>query len=139
MKTMKIIVLLMAAIFLWPDAPGMSDTQQRTGTGAAAGAAAGAAIGSFYGSAGAGAAIGAAVGGAGGYIYDQQVKKKTRPTRTATGRKEEPDEVAWPLPPEERPFTSLREDAFYQKPRALCGFAGAEPGVFIFSQICLYP
>lgn len=78
MKTMKIVVLLMAAIFLVAGCAGLSDTQQRTGTGAAAGAAAGAAIGSFYGSAGAGAAIGAAVGGAGGYIYDQQIKSKDK-------------------------------------------------------------
>jgi uncharacterized membrane protein len=78
MKTMKIIVLLTAAIFLVAGCAGLSDTQQRTGTGAAAGAAAGAAIGSFYGSAGAGAAIGAAVGGAGGYVYDQHVKSKDK-------------------------------------------------------------
>lgn len=78
MKTMKIIVLLTAAIFLVAGCAGLSDTQQRTGTGAAAGAAAGAAIGSFYGSAGAGAAIGAVVGGAGGYIHDQNVKKKDK-------------------------------------------------------------
>jgi uncharacterized membrane protein len=78
MKTMKIIALLTAAIFLVAGCAGLSDTQQRTGTGAAAGAAAGAAIGSFYGSAGAGAAIGAAVGGAGGYVYDQHVKSKDK-------------------------------------------------------------
>jgi uncharacterized membrane protein len=78
MKIMKIIVLLTAAIFLVAGCAGLSDTQQRTGTGAAAGAAAGAAIGSFYGSAGAGAAIGAAVGGAGGYVYDQHVKSKDK-------------------------------------------------------------
>jgi osmotically inducible lipoprotein OsmB len=78
MKTMKIIVLLMAAIFLVAGCAGLSDTQQRTGTGAAAGAAAGAVVGSFYGSAGAGAAIGAAVGGAGGYVYDQHIKSKDK-------------------------------------------------------------
>jgi uncharacterized membrane protein len=78
MKTMKIIVLPMAAIFLFVGCSGMTDTQKRTGTGVAAGAAAGAAIGSFYGSAGAGAAIGAAVGGAGGYVYDRHVKSKDK-------------------------------------------------------------
>jgi uncharacterized membrane protein len=78
MKKMKFIALLTATIFLVAGCAGLSDTQQRTGTGAAAGAAAGAAIGSFYGSAGAGAAIGAAVGGAGGYIYDQHVKSKDK-------------------------------------------------------------
>jgi uncharacterized membrane protein len=76
MKTMKIIALLVVAIFLVAGCANMSDTTKRTGTGAAAGAVAGAAIGSFYGSAGAGAAIGAAVGGAGGYIYDQHVQSK---------------------------------------------------------------
>ena len=78
MKTVKIIILLTAAMLFVAGCAGLSDTQQRTGTGAAAGAAAGAAIGSFYGSAGAGAAIGAAVGGAGGYIYDQHVKSKDK-------------------------------------------------------------
>jgi uncharacterized membrane protein len=78
MKNMKIIALLMAAIFLFVGCSGMTDTQKRTGTGVAAGAAAGAAIGSFYGSAGAGAAIGAAVGGAGGYVYDQHIKSKDK-------------------------------------------------------------
>lgn len=61
----------------------MSETEQRTvsgaGIGAAAGAAGGALIGAFVGRPGTGAAIGAAagaaVGGAGGYIHDQQVKK----------------------------------------------------------------
>jgi len=78
MKTMKIIALLLAGIFLFVGCAGMSDTQKRTGTGVAAGAAAGAVVGSFYGSAGAGAAIGAAVGGAGGYVYDQHVKSKEK-------------------------------------------------------------
>ena len=57
----------------------MSDTEQRTfsgaGIGAAVGAAGGALIGAFAGVPGTGAAIGAAagaaVGGAGGYIVDQ--------------------------------------------------------------------
>ena len=78
MKAMKIIALLVAAIFLVTGCAGLSDTQQRTGTGAAAGAAVGAAVGSLYGSAGWGAAIGAAAGGAGGYIYDQTVKNKDK-------------------------------------------------------------
>lgn len=61
----------------------MSETQQRTvsgaGIGAGVGAAGGALIGAFAGRPGTGAAIGAAagaaVGGAGGYIHDQQVKR----------------------------------------------------------------
>lgn len=61
----------------------MSETEQRTvsgaGLGAAAGAAGGALIGALAGKPGTGAAIGAAagtaVGGAGGYIHDQQVQR----------------------------------------------------------------
>ncbi len=78
MKAMKIIALLTISVFLVAGCAGLTDTQQRTGTGAAAGAAVGAAVGSLYGSAGWGAAIGAAAGGAGGYIYDQTVKSKDK-------------------------------------------------------------
>lgn len=78
MKIMKIIALLLAATFLFVGCAGMSDTQQRTGTGAATGAAVGAAVGSLYGSWGWGAAVGAAAGAAGGYIYDQTVKSKDK-------------------------------------------------------------
>ena len=61
----------------------MSETEQRTvsgaGLGAAAGAAGGALIGALAGRPGTGAAIGAAagtaLGGAGGYIHDQQVQR----------------------------------------------------------------
>jgi osmotically inducible lipoprotein OsmB len=78
MKTLKIIALLAAVIFLVTGCAGMSETEKRTGTGAAAGAAAGAAIGSLYGSWGWGAAIGTAAGAAGGYLYDQTVKSKDK-------------------------------------------------------------
>lgn len=62
----------------------MSETEQRTvsgaGLGAAAGAAGGALIGALAGKPGTGAAIGAAtgtaLGGAGGYIHDQQVQRE---------------------------------------------------------------
>jgi uncharacterized membrane protein len=46
----------------------MSQTQQRTLTGAAGGAAAGGIIGAIAGNAGMGAAIGAGVGGTGGFL-----------------------------------------------------------------------
>jgi osmotically inducible lipoprotein OsmB len=78
MKTMAVVALLLAGIFLFVGCSGMSDTTKRTGTGAATGAVVGGVVGSFYGSAGAGAAIGAAVGGAGGYVYDQHVKSKDK-------------------------------------------------------------
>jgi uncharacterized membrane protein len=47
----------------------MSQTQQRTVTGAAGGAAGGAIIGAIAGNAGLGAAIGGAVGAGGGFLY----------------------------------------------------------------------
>jgi uncharacterized membrane protein len=50
---------------------GMSDTQQRTVSGAAIGAAAGAVVGGDTST----ALIGAGVGAASGYIYDQHKKK----------------------------------------------------------------
>jgi hypothetical protein len=78
MKTLNIIALLLAGIFLFVGCAGMSETQQRTGTGAATGAAVGAAVGSLYGSWGWGAAVGAAAGAAGGYIYDQTQKSKQK-------------------------------------------------------------
>ncbi len=61
----------------------MTETQQRTasgaGIGAAVGAAGGALFGAFAGAPGTGAAIGAAagaaIGGTGGYIHDQEVKR----------------------------------------------------------------
>ncbi len=69
----------------------MSETQQRTfsgaGIGAAAGAAGGALIGAFAGAPGTGAAIGAAagaaVGGTGGYVHDQQVQRDTAASEAA--------------------------------------------------------
>ena len=56
---------------------GMSDTQQRTLSGAAIGTATGAVVGAATGKWG-WALGGAAAGAAGGYIYDQQKKKEQR-------------------------------------------------------------
>lgn len=69
----------------------MTETEQRTvsgaGIGAAVGAAGGAIIGAFAGRPGTGAAIGAAaggaLGGAGGYVHDQQVKRQDAEAETA--------------------------------------------------------
>jgi osmotically inducible lipoprotein OsmB len=75
MKKFAIVfVLVMSLAFL--GCAGMTDTQQRTLSGAAIGAAAGTAIGAMSGSAGWGAAIGAAAGAGGGYIYDKHEKSK---------------------------------------------------------------
>ena len=62
----------------------MSDTQRRTGTGAALGAAAGALIGTSRQS----ALIGAAVGAAGGYLVDQHEKREDSESETARLRAE---------------------------------------------------
>jgi osmotically inducible lipoprotein OsmB len=55
---------------------GMSDTQQRSLSGAGIGAVAGTAIGAISGHAAWGAAIGAAAGAGGGYLYDKNEKSK---------------------------------------------------------------
>lgn len=65
---------LLSASLLLSGCAGMSDTQQRTLTGAGGGAAGGALIGAIAGNAGLGAAIGAAAGGVGGYVWDQHKK-----------------------------------------------------------------
>jgi hypothetical protein len=74
----------------------MTETQQRTasgaGIGAGVGAAGGALIGALTGNPGAGAAIGAlsgaAVGGAGGYITDQQAKREQAQSDSAQLRQQ---------------------------------------------------
>ena len=74
----------------------MTETEQRTvsgaGIGAAAGAAGGALIGALVGVPGTGAAIGAAagatLGGAGGFIHDQQVQRDTAAADAAQLEKE---------------------------------------------------
>lgn len=55
---------------------GMSDTEQRALTGAAAGAAGGAVVGAIAGNTGMGAAIGAGAGLAGGLVVDKVQKDK---------------------------------------------------------------
>ena len=68
MKLFKILLLVFFSMGL-SSCANMSQTQQRTATGAAGGAAFGAIVGAFAGNAGMGAAIGAAVGGSGGFLY----------------------------------------------------------------------
>lgn len=64
----------LAAAMLSAGCANMSDTQQRTLSGAAIGTAGGAVVGAIAGNAGMGAVIGAGVGAAGGYIHDRQKK-----------------------------------------------------------------
>lgn len=75
MKKFSIIIVLVISLAFMGCA-GMSDTQQRTLSGAAVGAVAGTAIGAMSGEAGWGAVIGAAAGATGGYIYDKHEKSK---------------------------------------------------------------
>ena len=56
----------------------MSQTEQRTVTGAAGGAAAGAIVGAIAGNAGLGAAIGGAVGAGGGFLYGKSKEAEER-------------------------------------------------------------
>jgi uncharacterized membrane protein len=70
-KTMKLIQTLpgiIAMLVMLGGCADMSQTQQRTVTGAAGGAAAGGIIGAIAGNAGMGAAIGAGIGGTGGFL-----------------------------------------------------------------------
>lgn len=62
----------------------MSETQQRTGTGAAIGALGGAVLGTSRQS----AAIGAAVGAAGGYLFDQHQQRQDAQAENAQLRQE---------------------------------------------------
>lgn len=77
MKHYTLLLTGVAALSLSACA-GMTDTQQRTLSGAGMGAAGGALIGSISGDAGLGAVLGAGVGAAGGYVYDQNQKSKQR-------------------------------------------------------------
>jgi len=70
----RTLFALVAAAALTAGCAGLTDTQQRTATGALVGVAGGAAIGSIAGDAGWGAVIGAGVGAAGGYVYDRSQK-----------------------------------------------------------------
>ena len=72
----KTILAMAATAALLAGCAGMTDTQQRTLSGAAIGAAGGAAIGSISGDAGWGAVIGAGTGAAAGYLYDRNQKSR---------------------------------------------------------------
>jgi uncharacterized protein YceK len=75
---MKKMILLMIVAAALSGCAGLTDTQQRTMTGAAGGAAAGAVIGAIAGNAGMGAAIGAAAGTAGGFLYGKHKEAEQR-------------------------------------------------------------
>jgi hypothetical protein len=71
MSAISLRRLLIVSLALTVGACTMTETQQRTGSGAAIGAAAGALLGGRS-----GAAWGAAVGAGGGYLVDQQKKRE---------------------------------------------------------------
>jgi uncharacterized membrane protein YebE (DUF533 family) len=78
MKT-TLIVLSTSSLLALSACTGMSDTQQRTLSGAAIGTAAGVGIGALTGGGLLwGAAGGAAIGAVGGYAYDQYEKDKAK-------------------------------------------------------------
>ena len=77
MKNTIITFLLVISLAL-VGCSGMSDTEQRTLSGAAIGAGAGTAIGAVSGNTGLGAVVGTAAGAAGGYLYDQHQKSKEK-------------------------------------------------------------
>ena len=74
-----LIVLSTSSIFGLSACSNMSDTSQRTLSGAAIGTAAGVGIGALTGGALLwGAAGGAAIGAVGGYVYDQHEKNQNK-------------------------------------------------------------
>jgi osmotically inducible lipoprotein OsmB len=75
MKKLSLIVILLISLAL-AGCAGMSDTEQRTLSGAAIGTAAGGVVGAIAGHTGVGLAAGAVAGAAGGYLYDHHEKAK---------------------------------------------------------------
>jgi hypothetical protein len=69
------LICCLAAAIVLAGCAGMSETEQRTLSGAEIGTASGAAVGAITGDWG-WAAAGAAAGAAGGYLYDKQKKKE---------------------------------------------------------------
>jgi hypothetical protein len=77
MKKLSIVIFLVISLALGGCA-GMSDTEQRTLSGAAIGTAAGGVIGAIAGDTPIGLAVGAAAGAAGGYLYDHHKKAQKK-------------------------------------------------------------
>ena len=75
MKKLSIVTILVIGLALGGCA-GMSDTEQRTLSGAAIGTAAGGVVGAIAGNTGLGMAVGAAAGAGSGYLYDRHEKSK---------------------------------------------------------------
>jgi osmotically inducible lipoprotein OsmB len=78
MSTHLSIVAITATALALASCADMSQTEQRTLSGAAIGGVAGTAIGAIGGNAGLGAAIGVAAGAGGGYLWDRHKKSEER-------------------------------------------------------------
>jgi hypothetical protein len=85
MKSLSVITILVIGLALG-GCSGMSDTEQRTLSGAAIGAGAGAVVGAVAGNTAVGAVVGTAVGAGGGYLYDQHKKSEEKDNKE--GKKE---------------------------------------------------
>jgi uncharacterized lipoprotein NlpE involved in copper resistance len=77
MKKITVTIILVIGLALG-GCSGMSDTEQRTLSGAAIGAGAGTAIGAISGNTALGAVIGTAAGAGGGYLYDRHKKSEEK-------------------------------------------------------------
>jgi uncharacterized membrane protein len=80
MKKILMAMLLVISLAV-AGCAGMSDTEQRTLSGAAVGTAAGGIIGAVAGNTPMGLAVGAVAGTAGGYLYDRHEKSKEKAYR----------------------------------------------------------
>jgi len=79
MKGIKLLVAMLALVFVLTGCAGMTPTEQRVLSGGAIGAGSGAAIGAISGgSPGVGAAVGGAAGALGGYLLDQYDRGRYR-------------------------------------------------------------
>jgi osmotically inducible lipoprotein OsmB len=89
MKKITIAIILVIGLALG-GCSGMSDTEQRTLSGAAIGTGAGAAVGAVAGNTAVGAIVGAAAGTAGGYLFErhQKSEEKASPKDNKEGKKE---------------------------------------------------
>jgi uncharacterized membrane protein len=77
----SVIAIVLVCAFSTAGCANLSQTEQRTVTGAAGGAAAGAIIGAIAGNAGLGAAIGSAVGAGGGFLHGKSTSRRARSKR----------------------------------------------------------
>jgi len=74
----SVLAIALVCAFSTAGCANLSQTEQRTVTGAAGGAAAGAIIGAIAGNAGLGAAIGGAAGAGGGFLYGKSKEAEER-------------------------------------------------------------